>query len=505
MFVDELFKQSAKTAITLLMFVGLPDASIDSFRTGSNFIRLCNTTERVAIYHLIDYKTFINIRYSQNNMMPVNRRSVIRKIGAIGTTLTFAGVATASSDRIRYIVRTNGNVNKEIQDLDYEVLSELAGGNILLIAGPEETTNALTEINGVSNVLHDFNVELEEPPLEQNADSSTERSVDQVYEQFLWDKQLQQVREAHAYATGSGRTVAVLDTGVDNTHPDLDVDIERSAVIIDGQPEPYDGPRGGDHATHVAGTVAGTGAAGMLGTAPDTTIVSVRILGPETGTWGDILAAMEYAAEIGADAANMSVGTYPIPPQRNAVQYRRLMESVANNVTRQGTLLVAAAGNNNTNLQQGGRFTLPNSLAGVISVSASTPSDHLSFYSNYGTNEIDIGAPGGGYETPEKTLTTDPEEVALPYPRNLIYSTLPVSDDGEARYGWKIGTSMAAPQVAGLVALVREIAPNANAKQVQNVIQQSAEGDSGYGDPEFGAGQTNALAAVEEMSDNGGT
>lgn len=445
------------------------------------------------------------------SMMPVNRRSVLRSIGTIGATLTFTGLATASDDRARYVVKTNGNGNGEIETSDYDILNEVAGGNVLLIAGPEGAANDLSRTKGVSKAFRDFTVELEEPSLEEEADIDAEESIDQVYDQYLWDKQLQQVREAHEYATGDDRTIAVLDTGVDETHPDLDVDVEDSVVITDGQPVPHDGPRGGDHATHVAGTIAGTGEIGMLGTAPDATIVSVRILGPDTGAWGDILAGMEYAAEIGADAANMSIGTDPILPQENAAQYRRLMESVANNVTRQGTLLVGSAGNSDTSLQQGGLFTLPNSLAGVMSISASAPNDHRSFYSNYGTNEIDVGAPGGGYETEEKTL--DPTaDVNWPYPLNLVYSTLPPysnlpdeepdnpdENKDAPRYGWKAGTSMAAPQVSGLAALVREINPDLNARQVQNVIQQGAEGDPGRGDPEFAAGRTNALATLEEL------
>lgn len=426
--------------------------------------------------------------------MHMDRRSVLKGLGTIGSTLTFTGFATASNNRARYVVKTNGNATGEIQAAGYEVLNELADGTVLLVAGPDDATNDLASLKGASTAVRDFDVELEDPTLEENAETDATDAIDQVYNQYLWDKQLQQVREAHDYATGAGRTVAILDTGVDDTHADLDVDVENSAVIVNGQPEDHDGPEGGDHATHVAGTVAGTGDVGMLGTAPDATIVSVRILGPDTGTWGDILAAMEYAATIGADAANMSIGTSPIPPKANSAQYRRLMESVANNVTSQGTLLVGSAGNSGTSLQQGGLFTLPNSLAGVMSISATAPNDRLSFYSNYGTNEIDVGAPGGGYETLEKTLIEDPEEVEWPFPFNLVYSTLP--DGG---YGWKAGTSMAAPQVSGLAALVREVEPDVNPKQVQNAIQQGADGDTGRGDPEFAAGRTNALATLKRL------
>ena len=422
--------------------------------------------------------------------MNIDRRTLLKGMGAAGATLTITGLATASDGQARYVASANGGAKSAVESAGFDVLNELADGNVLLVKGPEDSADDLGSVKGVSSAVADFDIELEEPEAEETYSDV----VEQVYDTYLWDKQVQQVREAHEHATGAGRTVAVLDTGVDDTHPDLNVDVGQSVTMVDGQPAEHTGPSGGDHATHVAGTVAGTGAVGMVGTAPDATIVSVRILGPDTGTWGDVLAGMEYAATIGADAANMSIGTDPIPPEANAAQYRRLMESVAQRVVRGGTLLVGSAGNSDTRLQQGGIFTLPNSLAGVTSVSATAPNDRRSFFSNYGTNEIDVGAPGGGYETLAKTLNDDPDAVEWPFPLNLVYSTLP--DGG---YGWKAGTSMAAPQVSGLAALVRELDSDSNARQVEDAIKKGAEGDAGSGDYEFGAGRTNALNTVERL------
>jgi subtilisin family serine protease len=182
-------------------------------------------------------------------------------------------------------------------------------------------------------------------------------------------------------------------------------------------------------------------------------------------------------------------------------------------VTALGTLLFGSAVNSDVNLQLGGFFTLPNSLAGVSSISATGPNDLRTFYSNYGTNEIDVGAPGGGYETLEKTLCTedgtvygsceededgdsvdceecDPPE--FPFPTNLVLSTIP--GDGYARFA---GTSMAAPQVTGTAALVREQHPNANARQVENAIKQGADLVQGRNDPDLGAGRLNANGALD--------
>ncbi|USZ72292.1 S8 family peptidase [Natronosalvus halobius] len=421
------------------------------------------------------------------------RRSLLQGLGALGATMTFTGLASASDGQARYLARTSGDAADAVSAAGFDVRSTLANGRVLLVTGPADATDDLESVSGVSFAVPDLAFELEMPAVVEMSGTENSAAVDQIYDQFLWDKQVQQVREAHEHSTGAGRTVAIIDTGVDDTHPDLTVDTDASVSIIEGQVGDHTGDVG-YHGTHVAGTTAANGSVGMLGTAPDATIVSIRVFGAEGGaTFGDILAGMEYAANIGADAANMSVGTPPIPPAANADQYRRVMEPVAQSATRAGTLLVGSAGNSDANLQQGGRFTLPNSLSGVLSVSATAPNDERAFYSNYGTNEIDVGAPGGGYETEEKTVIEDPDEVEWPYPYNLVYSTVP------GDYGWAAGTSMAAPQVTGLAALVRELAPDSNAKRVQDAIVQGAEGTDGRSDPEFGAGRTNALETVERL------
>ncbi|WP_306059827.1 S8 family peptidase [Natronococcus wangiae] len=445
--------------------------------------------------------------------MPHNhatRRNVLRTIGAAGVSLSFAGLASASDGQARYVAKTTGDATASIEAAGFEVLAELAEGEVVLAAGPADATDELAAVSGVSTAVPDFEVELGGPvsvdaDVRNVAEGSTATvGAEDVYDEYLWDKQRQEVREAHEYATGAGRTVAVLDTGVDPDHPDLDVDTDRSVVITGGRPEPDVGDSG-FHGTHVAGIIAGTGDVAMVGTAPDATIVSVRILGPETGTWGDILAGMEYAAEIGADAANMSIGTVPIPPQGHRDGYNRLLQAVTNTVTRDGTLLVGSAGNDDANLQQEGDFTLPNSLSGVLSVSATTPTDLKTYYSNYGTNEIGVGAPGGGYETAEKTVEAD--DVDYPWPLNAVFSTVPdtglvpepyqdTTIDGTP-YAWLMGTSMAAPQVSGLAALVREREPSASTNRVESAIAHGAESTNGRGDRELGAGRINALQTVD--------
>lgn len=150
----------------------------------------------------------------------------------------------------------------------------------------------------------------------------------------------------------------------------------------------------------------------------------------------------------------MSIGTQPIPPQANSEGQRVAVQKVMQDVSRRGTVLTVSAGNADADMQHSGRFTLPSSVQGMMTVSATGPNDE---------------------------------------PRLL---DLPV-DEGE--YGYKAGISMAAPQIAGLAGLVRELAPDANTNRVENAIARGADLVRGRGSSDFGAGRVNALDTVERL------
>lgn len=476
-------------------------------------------------------------------IMELDRRSLIKGIGAAGTTLLVTGTASAADGRARYLVRASQDAATAVADAGFEVVNELADGAVLLVNGPDGAVDDLRNVRGVADAMRDLEFELQDPVADARGEAAgLPDTPDDAYDELLWDKQMQQVREAHEYATGAGRELAIIDTGIDDKHPDLNVDVERSVAVVEGELVDHTGAEH-YHATHVAGTAAGTGDELMTGTAPGATLISVRVLYGGSGTFSDIMVGMEYAGEIGVDAANISLGYMePARDLRGTVgQLKRLFEPVANHATRKGTLLVGSAGNDDTDLQ-GGWLRLWNGLSGVLGISALTPDGERTFYSNHGTNMVDAGAPGGGYEdlirtycgyaewveagrpqTPSEDprepgtethvcfdedgnllATTDEDEAAVcypctipewPYPFNLVFSSMPAGE-----YNWLAGTSMAAPQVTGLAALVRELDPDANARQVEQAIKQGAEGGDGRSDPVLGAGRVNALNTVERLS-----
>lgn len=284
------------------------------------------------------------------------------------------------------------------------------------------------------------------------------------------------------------------------------------------------------HGTHVAGIAGATvgsevlfeGFTGIAGMAPDASIIPHRVFywvenevtyekanGEEVTetvinqftTFADILAAIDFAANaLGVDAMNLSLGTPPLPPQVNSAGIRKATNLVVRDAVNAGSVVVVSAGNSATELNKGGLFTLPNSVPGTMSIAATGPNDERVFYSNYGNNEIAIGAPGGGYETLEKTLSTETE---WPFPLNLVLSTVPPDIYGgnivSGTYAWFAGTSMAAPQVAGAAALVAAANPDLSAKKVERALTKGAEKATGREKEDVGAGVLNALGALEEL------
>jgi len=272
--------------------------------------------------------------------------------------------------------------------------------------------------------------------------------------------------------------VAVVDTGVDYYHPDLNSAIitNKGYDFVDNDYYPFD-KRG--HGTHVAGIIAAEtnnsqGVAGVnWGGYYSTKIMAVRVLNENgKGSYSNIAKGIVYALEHSAKVINMSLGgVSPSTTLYNAVKYAYLNDA----------LLVAAAGNNNSyQLLYPAKYTNY-----VISVGAVARDNTRSYYSNYYPS-LEIVAPGG-----EMSYAGDPYGV---------YSTYYATSTNYHTYKYMQGTSMAAPHVSGLIALMlsKGITGNSLIRSILHAtaIDLGATGKDSY----YGYGLINAYAALTYTS-----
>ncbi|MEW6304305.1 MAG: S8 family peptidase, partial [Verrucomicrobiota bacterium] len=292
---------------------------------------------------------------------------------------------------------------------------------------------------------------------------------------------------------GAGTVVAIVDTGIDYNHPDLSANVWVNAGEVPGNGLDDDGNgfvddnRGWDfvgasylspvydnnpidphgHGTHVAGTVAATGnnGIGVIGVAWGAKVMAVRGLdNGGTGTDAMLASAVVYAANNGADVINCSFGG----PGTSQV----LMDAV-NYAHSLGCVVVVSAGNSDARAE--GFF--PASFPNVITVAATGPNDGRSSYSNWG-GKLDVAAPGDDILSLRAANTSRGPLVGTQYTRLS-------------------GTSMAAPHVSGLAALILSQSPTLSSEQVRQVIRVSAQDVNLPGVDEFtGAGRVNAALAV---------
>ncbi|SDR27448.1 S8 family peptidase [Natronobacterium texcoconense] len=423
-----------------------------------------------------------------------SRRSVLKTIGAAGVGIACVGTVSGA-DRDRYLV-TGDNDRNRLETSEFTVHTEFSDANVYLVEGPEGSSEELRSIDGVQGVTPDLSYSVDVPDLGP-ADDESGSEADQ------WDNELVDSFAANEYATGEGTQVGIIDTGVAYGHPDLgNLNTDLSRAFVDGE-ELDDADDVHYHGTHVAGIAGATGEEYVAGIAPETELVSLRVFpseGPLLASVSDTFLALEYAAENGLDVVNMSIGSPPYPAWENADAardgFRVAREQMLRSVVQRGTTVVVAAGNEATNIQRGNEcrtvenedgeeeevcarwFQLWGSLQHSISVSATTAEDELASFSNYGVPHVDVGAPGANVLS-----TLDPDNEALP----------------GAEYANLSGTSMASPQVAGLTALVAELAPDQHPNQDERAIKHGADLVEGESDPEFGAGRINALETVERL------
>ena len=272
---------------------------------------------------------------------------------------------------------------------------------------------------------------------------------------------------AHASGNkGAGVKIAVIDTGIDYTHEDLDGNYAGGYDFVFNDTDPFD-DNTISHGTHVAGIIAAEeNDNGVIGVAPEAELYALKVLdGAGFGLVSWVIAALEWAVDNGMDIANLSLQG----PDFESLQI------ACDNAYNAGVLLVAAGGNTN-----GGSVTYPAAYESVIAVTG-TDADNVQAYFSPAGNELELAAPGVD-----------------------ILSTV---TDAHGTYDELNGTSQAAPHVAGTAALLFSTNPqdvNGDGMindEVREILQITAVdlGDQGR-DSVYGFGLVNAAAVASFVS-----
>ncbi|MGW5433798.1 S8 family serine peptidase [Streptomyces sp. NPDC004059] len=271
--------------------------------------------------------------------------------------------------------------------------------------------------------------------------------------------------------TGQGVDVAVLDTGIDTQHPDLVGQVNASESFVPDQDiEDHNG-----HGTHVASTIAGTGAASdgkEKGVAPGARLDVGKVLGNDgSGQESWVLAGMEWAArDQHAKVISMSLGAGP------SDGHDPLSQAVDELSAETGALFTIAAGND-------GRHTVssPSVADAALSVGAVDTSDTLADFSSTGPRQGDAGL------KPELTAPGV----------NVLAARSQYAEEGEGYYQTLSGTSMATPHVAGAAALLAKAHPDWSGQQLKDALVSTTEATPKYTPYEGGSGRLDVATAVK--------
>ena len=376
-------------------------------------------------------------------------------------------------DREMLVVFDEGVSNKKIDkilernDASLDEVAKLGDEKVALatVEGGESLDQAMTQVEGEKKVL------FAQPNFVYKAYADDPYLSDKTAKRYQYHMDMINVRQAWAEVEAAKKQttkVAVLDTGVDMHHEDLQANVshyKRSVAgkIVDGDADT------GSHGTHVTGIIGATygngkGGAGVAsGTKNDLCDIMV-VANSEDGytmTTYNLITAMNYAVKNGAKVINMSYGADVRDRINNSIIKQAYYDK--------GVVFVAASGNDDWD-----EYSDPSDIKEVISVCNINPEGYREGYTNYGWAK-DISAPGTN-----------------------ITSTIP-----NDFYGKMTGTSMASPVVAGVCALMLDVNPSLTPAQVRNIICATAvkapkgASENYYEMNELGYGMIDALAAVK--------
>ena len=441
-------------------------------------------------------------------------RRVLSWLAVVALLITAFGVVPASAETTdsEYLVlfansRIPPRAAAQVQAAGGTIVNEVPQIGMLVVRGDADFPARAQRIGGVTEVGPNVMLSLDLPEariVRENIDVEGIEDND-LYMTYQWDiRRVGGDADTWAIQKGGGSVVAVLDTGVFAAHPDIapnyaygkdftdiTVELPEGWIMWDqGGPQDYEG-----HGTHVAGSIAGAITSGrIIGVAPEANIANYKVMvavitdeGVATGigfqSW--IIDGIVTAADDGVDVINMSIGGWRTMTEPGGAAAYVAYVRATQYARQRGVLVVASSGNAGLDLTRvRPTFHVPSGTPAAMSINATGPDDSLAFYSNYGAADTRVVAPGGDVSDPPFSFCLS------------AYSPLNAWAPG-AGYVFSIGTSMAAPKVAGVAALVYAQNPRFGPAQVEARLTQTAEdlGKPGF-DPQFGHGMVDAYEAL---------
>ncbi|TDB80429.1 peptidase S8 [Micromonospora sp. KC721] len=351
-------------------------------------------------------------------------------------------------------------LKKTVSEHGARTTRELTAVKAVAVSAPKDKTASLWEAARNDRAVHRIWLDGKRQPL-------LDGSVPQIGAPAAWQ----------AGYTGKGISVAVLDTGVDASHPDL------AGRVVERNFTAETGDRVG-HGTHVASIIAGTGVASggrYRGVAPEATVVSGKVCEMSGCSESAILAGMHWAAvDQGARVINVSLGGEDFP------SVDPLEEAVTALTAQTGALFVIAAGN--AGAADTGTIASPGSADAALTVGAVDSSDAVAGFSSRGPRtgdeaiKPDISAPGVGIVA-ARAAGTEMGEPAADFPASYVAAD---------------GTSMATPHVAGAAALLAQEHPGWRGDQLKATLMGAAERTADNAVFDQGAGRVDVRRAITQ-------
>jgi subtilisin family serine protease len=372
------------------------------------------------------------------------------------------------SDIKNLMKNKEANINKQQDKVKSQILKETNAKikikwkytiNGMAMTVKRKDIEKIKKIDGVKNVDLDYPIYAE-----------LQQSVPQVGTPTLWKDYTLQEKNI----TGTGIIVAVLDTGIDYNHPDIAnctnstflagdcVRVPYGYDFVNNDDNPFDD---NSHGTHCAGIIGANG--NIMGMAPNVTFIAIKVLGSSgSGYTTDLISGAENATAYGVDVISMSIGSSGL--------WTGSMNTVMDSVEAANITWVVAAGNSGPN-----NYTLSSwaTYDQAFAIGSATKDNTISSFSSRG---YAINSNGS-------VLTwIKPDVLGI---GSSINSTIPGGS-----YAVKSGTSMATPQVAGLVALIKQVHPTWTPREIRSAIALSAN-SLGYHVSNQGSGLINATAS----------